>query len=51
MAMSALSAFFIWFLSSKIGVIVFEAVFNFIFISGWNALDIASTETFPTHIR
>nr|XP_045611722.1 synaptic vesicle glycoprotein 2A-like isoform X1 [Procambarus clarkii] len=51
MALSSISAFFIWFLDSKIGVIVFEAVFNFIFISGWNALDIASTEAFPTHIR
>lgn len=51
MALSSISAFFIWFLNSKIGVIVFEAIFNFIFISGWNALDIASTEAFPTHIR
>ncbi|XP_042241451.1 synaptic vesicle glycoprotein 2C-like [Homarus americanus] len=51
MALSSISAFFIWFLSSKISVIVFEAVFNFIFISGWNALDIATTEAFPTHIR
>ncbi|XP_066973216.1 synaptic vesicle glycoprotein 2B-like, partial [Macrobrachium rosenbergii] len=51
MILSAISAFFIWFLDSKIGIIVFEAVFNFIFISGWNALDIASTEAFPTHIR
>ncbi|XP_047502688.1 synaptic vesicle glycoprotein 2C-like [Penaeus chinensis] len=51
MFLSSISAFFIWFLNSKIGVIVFEAVFNFIFISGWNALDIASTEAFPTHIR
>ncbi|KAK7081218.1 Synaptic vesicle glycoprotein 2A [Halocaridina rubra] len=51
MILSSVSAFFIWFLDSKVGVIVFEAVFNFIFISGWNALDIASTEAFPTHIR
>lgn len=51
LALSSVSAFFIWFLKSKAGVIVFEAVFNFIFISGWNGLDIASTEAFPTHIR
>ncbi|XP_076065847.1 synaptic vesicle glycoprotein 2C-like [Oratosquilla oratoria] len=51
MILSGASAFFIWFLNSKMGVIVFEAVFNFIFISGWNALDIASTEAYPTHIR
>lgn len=51
MALSSVSAFFIWFLKSKTSVIVFEAVFNFIFISGWNGLDIASTEAFPTHIR
>ncbi|XP_050730994.1 synaptic vesicle glycoprotein 2C-like isoform X2 [Eriocheir sinensis] len=50
-ALSSVSAFFIWFLKSKAGVIVFEAVFNFIFISGWNGLDIATTEAFPTHIR
>ncbi|KAK8381186.1 hypothetical protein O3P69_008212 [Scylla paramamosain] len=51
MTLSSISAFFIWFLKSKTGVIVFEAVFNFIFISGWNGLDIATTEAFPTHIR
>ncbi|KAK3896226.1 hypothetical protein Pcinc_000148 [Petrolisthes cinctipes] len=51
MALSSVAAFFIWFLNSKIGVIVFEAVFNFIFISGWNALDITTTEAFPTNIR
>ncbi|CAL4119411.1 unnamed protein product [Meganyctiphanes norvegica] len=51
MILSAISAFFIGFLDTKIGIIVFEAFFNFVFISGWNALDIASTEAFPTHIR
>ncbi|RXG58607.1 Synaptic vesicle glycoprotein 2C [Armadillidium vulgare] len=51
MLVSGLSAFFIWFLNTKTSVIVFEAIFNFIFVSGWNALDIATTEAFPTHIR
>ena len=49
--LSAVTAFFMWFLNTKIGIIVFEAVFNFIFIFGWNALDIATTENYPVHIR
>ena len=49
--LSAVAAFFIWFLDSKIGIIMFEAVFSFVFISGWNALDIATTECYPAHIR
>ncbi|KAA0187251.1 hypothetical protein HAZT_HAZT006661 [Hyalella azteca] len=49
--LSAVAAFFIWFLDSKVGVIVFEAMFNFIFIAGWNSLDIATTESYPAHIR
>ncbi|KAB7497819.1 Synaptic vesicle glycoprotein 2B [Armadillidium nasatum] len=51
MLVSGLSAFFIWFLNTKTSIIVFEAIFNFIFVSGWNALDIATTEAFPTQIR
>ncbi|XP_022252334.1 synaptic vesicle glycoprotein 2C-like [Limulus polyphemus] len=49
--LTSLSAFFIWFLESKASVIVFESVFCFISISGWNAIDIITTEIYPTHIR
>ena len=40
-----------WFLQTKVGVIVFEAAFNMVFISGWNALDVLTTEAYPTQLR
>ncbi|XP_022236794.1 synaptic vesicle glycoprotein 2C-like, partial [Limulus polyphemus] len=48
--LTSLSAFFIWFLESKAAVIGFETVFNFISISGWNGVDVITTETYPAHL-
>ncbi|XP_067123934.1 synaptic vesicle glycoprotein 2C-like [Centruroides vittatus] len=45
------SAFFIWFLDSKSAVVSFQAVFNFISISGWNAVDVITTEVYPAALR
>ncbi|XP_043224835.1 synaptic vesicle glycoprotein 2C-like isoform X2 [Amphibalanus amphitrite] len=45
------AGFFMWFLQTKIGVILFEAAFNMVFISGWNALDVLTTEAYPTQLR
>ncbi|CAG0893701.1 unnamed protein product [Cyprideis torosa] len=49
--LSSVTAFFIWFLSTKVSVIIFEVIFNFIFIAGWNAVDIATVEYYPAHLR
>ncbi|XP_013776762.1 synaptic vesicle glycoprotein 2C-like isoform X1 [Limulus polyphemus] len=49
--LTSLSAFFIWFLDTKASVIGFEAVFNFISISGWNALDVITTESYCATLR
>ena len=51
MLISSGAGFFMWFLQTKIGVIVFEAAFNMVFISGWNALDVLTTEAYPTQLR
>ncbi|XP_037092099.1 synaptic vesicle glycoprotein 2B-like [Pollicipes pollicipes] len=51
MLISSGAGFFMWFLQTKIGVIVFEAAFNMVFISGWNALDVLTTEVYPTNLR
>ncbi|GFY69575.1 synaptic vesicle glycoprotein 2B [Trichonephila inaurata madagascariensis] len=45
------SAFFIWFLDTRTTVIAFEALFNFISISGWNAVDVITTESYPATLR
>lgn len=51
MLISSGAGFFMWFLQTKVGVIVFEAAFNMVFISGWNALDVLTTEAYPTNLR
>ncbi|XP_067003158.2 synaptic vesicle glycoprotein 2B [Anabrus simplex] len=51
MFLSSVAAIFIWFLESGTSVIIFEAIFNFIFIAGWNAIDISTIESYPTHLR
>ncbi|XP_055949084.1 synaptic vesicle glycoprotein 2C-like [Argiope bruennichi] len=38
---------FIWFLDTRTTVIAFEALFHFISISGWNAVDVITTESYP----
>ncbi|XP_076323195.1 synaptic vesicle glycoprotein 2C-like [Tachypleus tridentatus] len=49
--LASLTAFFTWILESEASVIVFQSVVCFISISGWNAIDIITTEIYPTHIR
>ncbi|KAG1688212.1 Synaptic vesicle glycoprotein 2C [Nymphon striatum] len=49
--MTALAALFIYFVDTITAVIIFQAVFNFLFIIGFNTLDVALTEVFPTHLR
>ncbi|CAL1280473.1 unnamed protein product [Larinioides sclopetarius] len=49
--LTSASAFFIWFLDTRATVIAFEALFNFISISGWNAVDVITTESYPTSLR
>ncbi|XP_054724948.1 synaptic vesicle glycoprotein 2B-like [Uloborus diversus] len=49
--LTSLSAFFIWFLDTRTTVIAFEALFNFISISGWNAVDVITTESYPVTLR
>lgn len=49
--LTSLSAFAIWFLDTRIAVIVFESIFNFISISGWNAVDVITTESYPATLR
>ncbi|KAG8190263.1 hypothetical protein JTE90_025780 [Oedothorax gibbosus] len=45
------SALVIWFLDTRNSVIAFEAIFNFISISGWNAVDVITTESYPASLR
>ncbi|GFV07465.1 synaptic vesicle glycoprotein 2B [Trichonephila clavipes] len=49
--LASASAFFIWFLDTRTTVIAFEALFNFISISGWNAVDVITTESYPATLR
>ncbi|XP_042897934.2 synaptic vesicle glycoprotein 2C-like [Parasteatoda tepidariorum] len=49
--LTSVSAFFIWFIDTKHMVIAFEAMFNFISISGWNAVDVITTESYPASLR
>ncbi|GBN92740.1 Synaptic vesicle glycoprotein 2C [Araneus ventricosus] len=49
--LTSASAFFIWFLDTRTTVIAFEALFNFISISGWNAVDVITTESYPASLR
>lgn len=51
MFLSSVHALCIWFLSSSTAMEIHEAVFNFIFMSGWNAMNIATIESYPTHLR
>ncbi|XP_054722226.1 synaptic vesicle glycoprotein 2C-like [Uloborus diversus] len=51
LVLSGLSVCFLWLVEDKEKVIVFESVFSFFSIFGWNALDIISTEAYPANIR
>ncbi|XP_049807229.1 synaptic vesicle glycoprotein 2B-like [Schistocerca nitens] len=51
MFLSSIAAFFIWFLDTDAAVMIFEAIFNFMFIAGWNVIDVITIESYPTHLR
>ncbi|GIY67311.1 synaptic vesicle glycoprotein 2B [Caerostris darwini] len=41
----------LWFANTKEYLIAFEAVFTFLTVFGWNALDVMTTEAYPANIR
>jgi len=51
MIISGISVFFIFLIDNGISVIIMSCVFSGLSIPAWNALDILSTELFPTNIR
>jgi hypothetical protein len=51
MYLSSLTAIGIWLLYSDKVMDFYGFVFNMIFISGWNAIEIATIESYPTHLR
>ena len=51
MFLSSVTALCIWFLYSDGVVDIYGLVFNFVYISAWNAIDIATIESYPTHLR
>lgn len=51
MYLSSLTAIGIWLLYSDRVMDLYGFVFNMIFISGWNAIEIATIESYPTHLR
>jgi len=51
MFLSSVTALCIWLLYSDEVVDVYGLVFNFFIISAWNAIDIATIESYPTHLR
>jgi hypothetical protein len=51
MYLSSLTAIGIWLLYSDRVLDLYGFVFNMLFISGWNAIEIATIESYPTHLR
>ncbi|KAJ8417134.1 hypothetical protein AAFF_G00283610 [Aldrovandia affinis] len=49
--LSSLSVFFIWMVKSKTQSLVMSCVFSAVSVISWNALDVVSTELYPTHLR
>eukprot|EP00042_Codosiga_hollandica_P040885 m.357899 g.357899 ORF g.357899 m.357899 type:complete len:556 (+) comp55978_c1_seq1:140-1807(+) len=51
MIVSAICVFFIFFVKTTAGVTAFSCVFAAVSVGGWNALNLLSTEPFPTKQR
>lgn len=51
MYLSSLTAIGIWLLYSDGVMDLYGFVFNMFLISGWNAIEIATIESYPTHLR
>ncbi|XP_067140746.1 synaptic vesicle glycoprotein 2C-like isoform X1 [Centruroides vittatus] len=49
--LSSFSIFFLWLATSQMSVVAFQAIFNFVSISGWNAIDVITTEAYPVSLR
>ncbi|XP_015906329.1 synaptic vesicle glycoprotein 2C [Parasteatoda tepidariorum] len=49
--LSGCSVPFLWLATRKEALIAFEAVFTFLSVFGWNAIDVISTEAYPANIR
>uniref|UniRef100_A0AAY4DKR4 Major facilitator superfamily (MFS) profile domain-containing protein n=1 Tax=Denticeps clupeoides TaxID=299321 RepID=A0AAY4DKR4_9TELE len=48
---SSISVFFIWVVRTKTHSVVMSCVFSGVSVICWNALDVLSTELYPTHLR
>ncbi|XP_046552199.1 synaptic vesicle glycoprotein 2B-like [Haliotis rubra] len=51
MCISGLAVFSIWFVQTKVQNVAISCVFGAVSTIGWNALDVLSTELFPTNVR
>jgi hypothetical protein len=51
MYLSSLTAIGIWLLYSDRVMDLYGFLFNMVFISGWNAIEITTIESYPTHLR
>ncbi|KAG9341173.1 hypothetical protein JZ751_019612 [Albula glossodonta] len=49
--LSGISVFFIWAVKSKAQSLVMSCVFSAVSVISWNALDVISTELYPTQLR
>ncbi|XP_061077207.1 synaptic vesicle glycoprotein 2C [Conger conger] len=49
--LSAVSVFFIWVVKTKAQSLVMSCVFSAVSVIAWNALDVISTELYPTQLR
>ncbi|XP_064462331.1 synaptic vesicle glycoprotein 2C-like [Ornithodoros turicata] len=45
------SVLLVWLANSRPSVITFQAIFNFVSISAWNAVDVITTESYPATLR
>lgn len=49
--LSSASVLLVWASVSWSSVITFQAIFNFVSISAWNAVDVITTESYPAALR
>ncbi|KAL3179779.1 hypothetical protein MRX96_037762 [Rhipicephalus microplus] len=49
--LSSASILLVWLSVARSSVITFQAIFNFVSISAWNAVDVATTESYPATLR
>ncbi|XP_030630226.1 synaptic vesicle glycoprotein 2B [Chanos chanos] len=49
--LSSISVFFIWLLKTKTQSLIMSCIFSGVSVISWNALDVISTELYPTQLR